>query len=202
MINNEGSVKYTAEHTMAPAIDAPYWAELNNARTQLHRLGLLGVNSQGIGFGNVSIRFQGEEFLVSGTATGAAPELSPANYCLVTSFDLVQNRIVSTGPVKASSEAMTHGAVYHACSGANCVMHIHSGAIFNGMIRDHYPATAENAAYGTPEIAFALAQCVQELGTDEGAVVLAGHDEGVVVWGPTVEKALNLILCLNDKYGG
>ena len=200
--HNDGYVKYTAVHTTAPAIEAPHWAELNKARTQLHRLGVLGVTPQGIGFGNVSIRFQGEEFLISGTATGALPELTPAEYCLVNSFDLAQNRIVSTGPVQASSEAMTHGAVYQSCSGARCVMHIHSRAIFNGMIRDGCPATAKNAAYGTPEIALALAQCVRELGTDEGAVVLAGHDEGVIVWGPTVEKALQLIQSLHNKYGG
>ena len=199
--HNEGYVKYIAVHTMSPAIEVPYWTELNNARTQLHRLGFLGVNPQGIGFGNVSIRFQGEEFLVSGTATGAAPELTLADYCLVSSFDLAQNSIVSMGPVKASSEAMTHGAVYRSCAEANCVMHIHSESIFNGMIRDSYPATAKDAVYGTPKIALALAQRIQELGADEGAVVLAGHDEGVIVWGPTVEKALNVILQLNNKYG-
>jgi len=199
---DEGYVKYTAVHTPAPAVEAPHWAELNKARTQLHRLGVLGVNPQGIGFGNVSIRFQGEEFLISGTATGASPELTPAEYCLVNSFDLAQNRIVSIGPVQASSEAMTHGAVYQSCSRANCVMHIHCGAVFNGMIRDGYPATAKNAAYGTPEIALVLAQCVQKLGMDEGAVVLAGHDEGVIVWGPTVERALQLIQSLHNKYGG
>jgi methylthioribose-1-phosphate isomerase len=200
--HNEGYVKYTAVHTPAPAIEAPHWAELNKARTQLHHLGLVGVTPQGIGFGNVSIRFQGEEFLISGTATGASPELTPAEYCLVNSFDLAQNRIVSKGPVQASSEAMTHGAVYRSCSGANCVMHIHFGAIFNGMIRDGCPATAKNAAYGTPEIALALAQCVQELGANEGAVVLVGHDEGVIVWGSTVERALQLIQSLHNKYGG
>jgi methylthioribose-1-phosphate isomerase len=200
--HNEGYVKYTAVHTTAPVVEAPHWAELNNARTHLFKLGLLGVNPQGIGFGNVSIRYKGGEFLISGTATGASPELTPAEYCLVKSFDLVQNRIVSIGPVQASSEAMTHGAVYRFCPGANCIMHIHSRAIFDSMIRDGFPATAKDAAYGTPEIALALAQCVQELGTDEGTVVLAGHDEGVIVWGSTVERALNLIQNLNNKYGG
>jgi methylthioribose-1-phosphate isomerase len=200
--SGEGYVKYTTIHTRSPAIEAPNWAELNNARTQLFRLGLLGVNKQGVGFGNVSIRFKGDEFLISGTATGAALELTPAEYCLVNFFDLSQNRIVSMGPVQASSEAMTHGAVYRSCSGVNCVMHIHSGVIFNGMILDKYPATAKNAAYGTPEIALAIAQCVQELGTDEGAVVLAGHDEGIIVWGPTVERALKIIQSLDTRYGG
>ena len=199
---SEGYVKYTTVHTRAPAVDARHWAELNDARTQLFRLGVLGVNSQGIGFGNVSIRFRREEFLVSGTATGTMPELTPAEYCLVKSFDFVQNRIVSIGPIQASSEAMTHGAVYRSCPKANCVMHIHSGAIYNGMIRDGCLATDKNAAYGTPDIAISLAERVKELGTDEGAVYMAGHDEGVIVWGPTVERALKIIQSLVDRYGG
>jgi methylthioribose-1-phosphate isomerase len=201
-LSGEGYVKYTTIHTWAPAIEASQFSELNNARTRLFNLGLLGVNPQGVGFGNVSIRLKGGEFLISGTATGAAPELTSAEYCLVNSFDLAQNRIVSMGPVQASSEAMTHGAVYQSCSGAKCVIHIHSGFIFNGMIRDKYPATAKNAAYGTPEIAFAISQCVQELGTDEGAVVLAGHAEGIIVWGPTVERALKIVQSLDIQYGG
>ncbi|WP_461248374.1 class II aldolase/adducin family protein, partial [Treponema sp. R6D11] len=146
--------------------------------------------------------YKGKEFLISGTATGAIPELTPAEYCLVKSLDLLQNRIVSEGPVQASSEAMTHGAVYHSCHRAKCVIHIHSAAVFNGMIPDGYHAAAKNAAYGTPEIALDLAKCVPELGTNEGAVVLAGHDEGVIVWGPTVERALKIIQSLNNRYGG
>jgi len=92
--------------------------------------------------------------------------------------------------------------VYRSCSGANCVMHIHSGVIFKGMIRDGCLATDKNAAYGTPEIALALAKCVQELGTDEGVVYMAGHDEGIIVWGPNVERALKIIKTLNNRYGG
>jgi methylthioribose-1-phosphate isomerase len=199
---NEGFVKYTTIHTRAPAINAPQWAELNNARTKLFNLGLLGVNNQGIGFGNVSVRLRVDEFLISGTATGAAPELTPSEYCLVNSFDLAQNRIVSAGPVQASSEAMTHGAVYRSCSGANCVIHIHSGIIYKGMIRDGCLATDKEAVYGTPEIALSLAKCVRELGTDEGAVYMAGHDEGIIVWGPNVERALKIVLILNTRYGG
>ena len=200
--SGEGYVKFTTVHTRAPAVDAPNWAELNDARTQLHRFGVLGVNSQGIGFGNVSIRFKGEEFIISGTATGTTPELTPMEYCLVKSFDLIQNRIVSIGPLQASSEAMTHGAVYCSCPKANCVMHIHSRVIYNGMIRDGCLATDKNAAYGTPEIALSLAERVQELGTDEGAVYMEGHDEGVIVWGSTVERALKIIKTLINRYGG
>ena len=202
---SEGYVKYTADHIMAPPIEVPHWLELNGARTRLHGLGLVGVTSDGIGYGNLSIRvqvnsFPTDAFLITGTATGALPVLSPSDYCLVRTFDIAQNHVISTGPVQASSESMTHGAVYRSCPGANCVIHIHSRAIFDSMIRDGYPATPENALYGTPQIALAIGECVCELGNNEGQIVLAGHDEGVISYGPAVERAVALILELYTKY--
>lgn len=201
-MSSEGNVKYTADHKMGPVIEAPHYEELNDARTHLHKLGLVGVTSGGVGFGNLSIRYRENEFLITGTATGAKPVLDPDDYCLVESFDLRQNHVVSSGPVQASSESMTHGVVYRSCSGANCVIHIHSRKIFDMMIRDNYPSTPKNAEYGTPEIALAIGTCVNNSANNEGQIVLAGHDEGVIVYGPTVERALNLILELYSKICG
>ncbi|MDR2922818.1 MAG: class II aldolase/adducin family protein [Treponema sp.] len=205
-MTGEGYVKYAAEHTMAAAIETPLWAKtphwalLNSARTKLREMGLIGANSSGIGFGNLSVRVSGDQFLISGTATGAAAVLGPDGYCLISSFDIEKNRVVSTGPVKPSSEAMTHGIVYRSCPEANCVIHIHSRAIFDGMLRDNCPATPETAAYGTPEIALAIGRCVREAAKNEGSVVLAGHDEGVIVYGPAVERALSLTEELYGRY--
>jgi ribulose-5-phosphate 4-epimerase/fuculose-1-phosphate aldolase len=199
-MHDEGYAKYTAEHAMSPAIEVLHWAELNEARTKLLLLGLLRINSDGIGYGNLSIRFRENEFLISGTATGAPPALRPEDYCLVKSFDIAKNHVVSMGPIQASSESMTHGAIYNSCPQANCVIHIHSREIFDGMIRDRYTSTPETAAYGTPEIAHAIAKCVQEAGGDADCIVLAGHDEGIVSYAPSVERALTLILELHDKY--
>ena len=185
---------------MAPAIETTYFEELNRARTKLRELGLVGAASNGIGFGNISIRIKGDEFLISGTATGASPVLGPDGYCLITSFDAGKNCVVSTGPVKPSSETMTHGVIYQSCPNANCVIHIHSRTIFDGMIRDTYPATPESAAYGTPEIAFAIGKLILESPKNEGSIVLAGHDEGVIVYAATIERALFLIEKLYNKY--
>jgi hypothetical protein len=40
------------------------------------------------------------------------------------------------------------------------------------------------------------------LGRCEGSIVLAGHDEGVISYGPTVERAFTLIRELYGKYEG
>ena len=199
-MSTEGYVKYSAEHKTAPVMDAPGWAALNDARTRLRRLNLIGSNPSGVGFGNVSIRVTGNEFLITGTATGAPMELGKNEYCLVRSFDLKANHVVSEGPVRASSESMTHGAIYISNPAVNCVIHIHSREIFDGMLRDHYPSTPADAEYGTPEIALAVEKCSAGINSSEGSIVMAGHDEGVIAFGPSVDRALNLILDLNKKY--
>ena len=202
----EGYVKYSAEHTAAPPFVIPHWAELNEARTQLHKVGLIGALPNGVGFGNLSIRYQGNEFLITGTATGALPVLDVGKYCLVRSFDLKQNHVVTAGPVGASAESMSHGVIYRASPGVNCVIHTHSRKIFDGMIQsnkvstDSYPATPESASYGSPEIALAIEKCVHDLGKNEGQIVMLGHDEGVITFGPTIERALFLTQELYDKY--
>jgi ribulose-5-phosphate 4-epimerase/fuculose-1-phosphate aldolase len=198
---DEGYVKYTAEHTQAKAMNHPLWPVLNDARTRLYDLGLIGAYQNGIGFGNVSIRVMGEEFLISGTATGAKRELSPNEYCLVRFCDIEGNSVRSFGPIQASSESMSHGAVYRVCPRAGCVIHIHSKAIFAGMLRDNFLSTPKDAACGTPEMARAISNAVgQSKENGHGQIVLAGHDEGIITWGVSIDEALALVLELYDRY--
>jgi hypothetical protein len=197
----EGYVKYTAEHTPGPAVKHPFWHPLTRARTRLYDLGLIGALPTGVGFGNVSIRLRGNQFLISGTATGAKRELSPDDYCKVLSCNINGNSVESCGPIQASSESMSHSAIYRTCEEAASVIHIHSKAIFEGMLRDDLLSTPKTAAYGTPEMARAIINAVEQWAKTHGSIVLAGHDEGVITWGVSIEEALTQVLELYDKYG-
>lgn len=196
--SEEGYVKYVADHKTAPAVEPPRWKELNEARVRLYDLGLIGVLPSGVGFGNVSVRVQGDEFLISGTATGDRRVLTPQEYCLVKSFNIEENRVTTLGPVRASSESMSHGAVYRSRTSVMCVIHIHSRKIFDAMIAGGSVSTPPEAAYGTPEMALAIASRVTERSADQGVMVLAGHDEGALSYGSSVQEALDLILDLYD----
>jgi ribulose-5-phosphate 4-epimerase/fuculose-1-phosphate aldolase len=193
----EGYVKYTADHRTAAAVEPPFWKELNEARTRLYDLGLIGVLPNGVGFGNVSVRVRDGEFLISGTATGGRRVLTPDEYCMVNSFNLEENRVTTSGPVRASSESMSHGAVYRSGASVTCVIHVHSRKMFDAMLADGSVSTPPEAAYGTPEMALAIAARVTERGESRGVMVLAGHDEGVLSYGISVKEALDLIL---DRY--
>jgi ribulose-5-phosphate 4-epimerase/fuculose-1-phosphate aldolase len=203
-MSDEGYVKYTAEHTTGPAMKHPLWPVLNRARTRLYDLGLIGVLPNGVGFGNLSIRLRGNQFLISGTATGSRQELDPEDYCKVLSCNINENRVESYGPIQASSESMSHSAIYCACLDAFSVIHIHSRTIFEGMLRDNCLSTPKTAAYGTPEMARAIIAAVEQVGNTyekaHGSIVLAGHDEGVISWGVSIDEALEQILKLYDKY--
>ncbi|MDR3301308.1 MAG: class II aldolase/adducin family protein [Spirochaetaceae bacterium] len=211
---DEGYVKYHAEHRFAQAEEPPHWAELQEARTRLHDLGLIGVDPGGVGYGNVSLRLEAEsgnsvsneKFYISGTATGGMRVLSASGYCRVLSFDIEKNYVESAGPVQASSESMTHGAIYRAKPAVNSVIHIHSKAIFEGMLSGGYPSTPPESAYGTPEMAHAIAECVKfagkNSGKNAGVIVMAGHDAGVIAYGASVEEALSLTLELYRAFVG
>jgi ribulose-5-phosphate 4-epimerase/fuculose-1-phosphate aldolase len=195
----DGYVKYRAEFMDAPAPRSPLLPALISVRAALYDLALIGVYPNGIGYGNVSVRAEnGAGFIISGTATGGARVLAPEDYCLVTDFDIDANLVRERGRVRASSESMSHGAIYRACPSARCVLHVHSRAIFDAMLSGGFPTTPPGAVYGTPEMARAVMSAAA--GKADGALVMAGHDEGVLVWGAAVEDAFARVKTLYDAY--
>lgn len=194
---DEGYVKFTAHLTDAELPDCPELAALNEVRTELHELELIGVLPDGIGYGNLSVRLPGEDvFWISGTATGAERELPLQSYCRVDSFDAATNEVWCRGRVEASSETMSHGAVYEANSEIGCVIHVHSRELFDFMRIGHFAKTPAEVEYGTPEMAAEVRKLVEESGEAEGVFVLAGHQDGVVAYGPDIATARDVLFGL------
>lgn len=186
---DEGVVKYHALHETGPAPSHPQLAALDEVRTQLFDLGLLGVYPNGIGYGNVSIRHE-SGCIISGTSTGSARELGANGYCVVLTYDLKKNTVHTIGPVQASSESMTHCAIYAADPRVQCVLHIHSLDLWTRLLTTDCPATPREVPYGTPEMAQSMAQLVQGEATPNGLLVMAGHEEGVIAYGSNIPEAL------------
>ena len=69
---DEGYIKFSIKWSKGSPPQHPDLDHLNTIRTKLHKLGLIGVYDNGIGYGNLSIRSEKPEaFIISGTATGA-----------------------------------------------------------------------------------------------------------------------------------
>ena len=189
---DEGYIKFTCRHTLDSPPDHAELAPLMRLRDELFSLGLIGVLPGGIGYGNISLRGpSGHSFIISASATGGIFPIQRQHFSWVRRFDIDENRVYSTGPRPASSESLSHGAVYKASSAARCVVHAHDAALFERMPAWGAAVTPQTAAFGTPE----MARAVQTLarGRDEIALVMGGHADGILFAAPGIEHVRRLI---------
>lgn len=191
---DEGYIKYRCDWHEAPALPEELVAELNGWRNRLYDAGLVGYYEQhGVGYGNVSVR-DGDGFIISGTQTGHIARTDASHYARVSACDIDANRVVCDGPVKASSEALTHAAIYALDPAIGAVVHVHDQALWQEMI-DAVPTTAPEVSFGTPDMAREFERLYRE--TDfarDGIAVMAGHQDGLVSFGARISDAAERIL--------
>ena len=71
-------VKFTYQRARADIAPFDALAELNAGRRKLLEQRLMGVDPNGVGFGNLSVRDGvSGNFYITGSATGGLPELTP-----------------------------------------------------------------------------------------------------------------------------
>lgn len=198
MTIDEGYIKYRSFWTKAPIPNAAVTEELDTWRRPLRAAGLIGQYEElGIGYGNISIRC-GEpgQFLISGTQTGHLEETDKTHYALVTSYNTHANIVCSVGPVQASSEAMTHAAIYGLDTNIGAIVHVHDRVLWRNLINT-LPTTRADVAYGTPQMANEFRRLYRDTPFRQtGLAVMAGHEEGLLSFGITLEEATKKMLDL------
>ena len=179
--SNEGAIKFQCQLVDEDIIKAEDILGMNDFRIILCRLGLIGVASDGVAFGNISIR-QGNSssFVISGTQTGGKAELAPQQYTLVTSYDFEKNTVTCHGSIMASSESLTHAAVYESDLEIGAVVHVHCPLFWKTGF-GVFPTTRCDAEYGTPLMAGEIKRLFMESSPYRPeAIVMGGHREGVL----------------------
>jgi ribulose-5-phosphate 4-epimerase/fuculose-1-phosphate aldolase len=197
LLRDDGVIKYQAIHQNSSPPRHLLLNQLDEVRTMLFDLGLLGAYPDGVGYGNVSIRYE-TGCIISGTATGAARVLGISGYCYVRNFNLQRNSVLTEGPVNASSEAMTHCAIYKANPQVQCVLHIHNRKLWEDLLSQGCKSTPADIPYGTPQMAQSIAEFVSAADLPDGLLVMAGHEEGIVAYGETTLKAYDQIQALTS----
>lgn len=198
MTIDEGYIKYDSRWTEGPAPDRELAAELERWRAPLFAAGLIGhYEDLGIGYGNLSVRGpEPGEFVISATQTGQLAHTQADHYSLVTRVDIAGNTVWSTGPLRASSETMTHAAIYALSDAIGAVVHVHSKPLWDEHL-NVLPTTKPDVAYGTPAMAEEFAQLwTAGRFRNDGLAIMAGHEEGIVSVGTTLEEAAQRILSL------
>jgi ribulose-5-phosphate 4-epimerase/fuculose-1-phosphate aldolase len=190
---DEGTIKFNCEWIKQPlSISVP--KEILTWRDRMYELNLIGYYENiNIGYGNISIKTP-QGILISGTQTGNIYPIQPQHFTLVTDYQLDRNTVKCQGLIKASSESMTHIAVYRCDESINAIIHIHNLTLWQNLM-NRIPTTNKNVAYGTPDMAkeifrlFAQSQVKQEK-----ILVMAGHEEGIIAFGNSLEEAGNILM--------
>jgi L-ribulose-5-phosphate 4-epimerase len=190
---SESGIKFNCKWIKEKPLDIQYIKELNNWRDKLYKLGLIGVYPTGIGYGNISIRFGQNKFIITGAASGKLKSLTARHYTQVTEYDLTRNSLTTVGPIKASSESLTHAAIYDYDEHINAVIHIHHLELWKKLL-NRIPTT-ENAEYGTSAMANEIVRLFNQTNLSEHKIlVMAGHQEGIVSFGKNLTEAGEKIL--------
>lgn len=199
---DEGYIKFDSHWQKTGALDKAEIESLNRWRRPLFDADLIGHYEElGIGFGNLSVRAGTDgRFIISGSQTGHLPELGAEHYALVEEYDIEANRVSSIGATEASSESMTHAAIYELDPEIGAVVHVHSEDLWK-MLRGLAATTDANVGFGTPEMAREFRRLWEESDfRDTGIAVMAGHDSGLVSTGGNLQEAAERILALDAKY--
>jgi L-ribulose-5-phosphate 4-epimerase len=149
------------------------------------------VDDNSIGFGNISVRDGATaSFYITGSGTGVLPELALKDYAKVIAWDFERNWLRCEGGAIASAESLTHAAVYSIDADVRVVLHGHCERLWKNL-QQCGPATDENVAYGTAEMAREVHRLFQETDVRSRKIfAMAGHLNGIVAFGRNFKEAL------------
>jgi L-ribulose-5-phosphate 4-epimerase len=188
-MKDEGVIKFKFNWIQEPSMPYKWISELNEWRDKLYKAGLIGEDANGIGYGNISRRLERNTFVITGSGTGSLEKLNAEHYTKVMAYNIFQNTLTSAGPVKASSESLTHAAVYETVPELNAVFHIHHLALWESLLT-HLLSTAKHIEYGTAAMAIEIARLLKDpLVQQQGIIAMGGHKEGVLSFGKDLEHA-------------
>ena len=185
----DGVIKYTFDFQQTEPLKHEQFTEIESLRKRLFALNLIGVTDEGIGFGNISQRVGRDSFVITGTQTGHLATLQGEHYALIEAYNDKEFYLKSSGAIKPSSEALTHGTIYNLSSDISAVIHIHSKVIWNFMLKNNYLKT-KDVAYGTKEMideVNRIFSTIEPLSNPK--FVMAGHEDGVILFGTDLLSA-------------
>lgn len=170
-------------------------AELNACRRKLLQLRLIGVDANGIGFGNLSIRDGAtNNFYITGSATAGKPGLALSDCARVVACDFEKNWLRYEGSTTPSSESLTHAAVYESDARAGSVIHCHDSKLWAALL-DQAPTSSNAVEYGTPEMAYEVKRLFEVTDVQNKRIlVMAGHEGGIVAFGKDLEEAFAVLM--------
>lgn len=198
---DEGYIKFDIQWEKAPPVPENL-DQIIQVRNRLYQQRLIGFYEEHqVGYGNISVLSASPpQFIVSGTQTGHIPQLGKEHFTIATAWDLDANSLSCVGPVKASSESLTHAAVYACSPEIKAVIHVHHLELWQWML-SRYPSTDPAVPYGTPEMAGEVTRLYATTNLPEcAAFSMAGHEEGIFTFAEDLQEAYTILNNIFEKW--
>lgn len=207
MSHLEGIIKYDLQYTPSGPLQESAVEEIGFWRQEMVKAKMIGQDPQrygGYGFGNISCRLQaktgrrhGRRFVITGSQTGHKKVLTAMDYSTVDNWDVSRNRIVASGPVRPSSESLTHAVLYGLGHDIRWVIHVHSPELWGTADRLDIPTTRPSVAYGSVDMAREVERLFTDTPVAERRIfAMGGHEDGLVAFGQTAMEAAGAIMNL------
>ena len=191
-MDEKGVIKFKCFHQFEKLDKSKQLTELIKYRNLVCQKEYIGVYPNGIAYGNISMR-TANNFLVSGSATGMIKNAGDEHFSLVTRWKVENNQLWCKGPVKASSESLTHAVIYETLPNVNAILHIHSNELWKKYYHQ-LPSTSKNIAYGTPEMAQSVIELLQSKSlNNQGVFLMQGHQDGIVAFANSFKKVIDIV---------
>lgn len=192
----DGVVKFNCYWKQSgPIITDEPFSIMNYWREVLLNMDLIGAYENGVGFGNMSLRNNNSsKFFITGSATGEISVLEPGHYVKVEGCNFDEYSVMCSGSLKASSESLTHAAIYKADPGANAIIHVHNLEQWESL-KNEVPTTLEDFEYGSAGLAKDIFRLFEETDVQKKKIiVMAGDRAGLITFGNDMDEAINVLM--------
>lgn len=181
---HEGVIKFKL-NCLGPITEVDWLGPLTSLRCKAHKLGFLGIDQQGIGYGNLSCRSGERDIFVTASQTSGKDEFTALDLCKIP-IDRSEEAVLPYYGSKApSSETMTHLAAYAGNPEVNWILHLHDSALFE---MDSGFSTPADVGYGTKEMAEAVKNISALVSEFPQLVKMQGHLDGLLLIANSYEE--------------
>ena len=193
--DEKGYIQFSCDWEQVEAIEYRRLPEMIRWRRILFVEGLVGVDAQGVGYGNISERLGAAgSFVITATQTGHLEELDASHFAIVTACDVPGNSISCVGAIRASSESLSHAILYRADAQVGAVIHVHDAESWE-RLHGSVPTTDPSAEAGTVAMAQEIDRLMQSTDLRRRRIlVMGGHRDGLVAFGRSIAEAGSVIL--------
>lgn len=194
-MEQEGVIKYQQNWNQSAELPDFDIAALLEYRNKCFENEWIGFDkTYKVGYGNISLRYKNNpQFFISGSQTGHIPKLNKTHLSFIQQFNIQHNAIKSIGLTKASSESLTHAAIYQLSNKIGAVIHIHNKPLWEKH-KNILPTTNPQIQYGTPEMAVEVTRLFETIeNKNTGILIMGGHEDGIISWASNFEPAFELL---------